>query len=258
MGSLPLSNLINVQAMDQSGAQSNTVAAVAGPGNGGFKYGEALQKALLFYEAQRSGKLVGNSIPTRLPWRGDSQMLDGKDHNIDLTGGWVDAGENVKFIFPMTEAVSMIAWGGIEYKSAYTASGQMPWLLNQLRWANDWFIKAHPSANVFYGQVGGGDADHKYWGPVETTNLDGLGSPIDANQPTVRPSYAISAGCNGADLADGAAAAMAASSIVFRQNGDAAYADTLLSHATQLDSFAHANLGDNSACITDAVNYYKS
>src|ERR1051325_5505545 len=145
-------------------------AATAGPGNGGFNYAEALQKAILFYEEQRSGRLSTSSIPTRISWRGDSQLQDGQDVGLDLTGGWVDAGDNVKFAFPMSEAVSVLAWGAIEYPSAYTSSGQMVWLQNQLRWANDWFIKAHPSANVFSGQVGNGGSDHSYWAAVETTN----------------------------------------------------------------------------------------
>ncbi len=77
-------------------------AATAGPGNAGFNYGEALQKAILFYEAQRSGKLSTASIPTRFTWRGDAQLQDGMDAGLDLTGGWVDAGDNVKYAFPMS------------------------------------------------------------------------------------------------------------------------------------------------------------
>src|SRR6187551_3615447 len=88
-----------------------------------------------------------------------------------------------------------------------------PCLKNQLRWANDWFIKAHPSANVFYGQVGLGSADHSYWSAIETTNLTTLSGPTAAGQPTTRPAYAITTACGGgSDLAGGVAAAMAASS----------------------------------------------
>ena len=51
-------------------------------GTGKFNYGEALQKSLLFYELQRSGKLPEN---TRCNWRGDSGLTDGADNNVDLT-----------------------------------------------------------------------------------------------------------------------------------------------------------------------------
>jgi endoglucanase len=62
--------------------------ATAGP----FNYAEALQKAVLFYEAQHSGpKPAWN----RLDWKGNSALNDGKDAGLDLTGGWYDAGDNV-------------------------------------------------------------------------------------------------------------------------------------------------------------------
>lgn len=51
-----------------------------------YNYTEVIEKSLLFYEAQRSGKLPANN---RIPWRGDS-MLDDKDGDIDLTGGYFD------------------------------------------------------------------------------------------------------------------------------------------------------------------------
>lgn len=46
---------------------------------------QSLQLSILFYEAQRSGKMPKNK---RVPWRFDSEMDDGKDVGVDLTGGW--------------------------------------------------------------------------------------------------------------------------------------------------------------------------
>ena len=48
-----------------------------------FNYGEALQKAILFYEAQRSGPVPAWN---RLDWKGPSALQDGKDAGLDLTG----------------------------------------------------------------------------------------------------------------------------------------------------------------------------
>lgn len=46
--------------------------------NGDFNYKEALTKAVIFFEAQRSGQLTNS----RLSWRGDSALDDGKLANV--------------------------------------------------------------------------------------------------------------------------------------------------------------------------------
>ena len=72
------------QATTQSTTQSTTPmsSSTQTPGDGqGFKpnypakyeYGEVLNLSLLFYEAQRSGKLPADN---RVPWRGDSALDD--------------------------------------------------------------------------------------------------------------------------------------------------------------------------------------
>jgi hypothetical protein len=43
------------------------------------EYGEALTKSLLYFEAQRSGKLPSNQ---RVKWRGDSGLHDGSDGGV--------------------------------------------------------------------------------------------------------------------------------------------------------------------------------
>jgi hypothetical protein len=53
----------------------------------GYNYGQALYLSSLFYEAQRSGRLPPDN---RIPWRGDSALDDGKDNDVDLSGGWFD------------------------------------------------------------------------------------------------------------------------------------------------------------------------
>ncbi|WP_405095051.1 glycoside hydrolase family 9 protein [Micromonospora sp. NBC_01412] len=206
-----------------------------------FNYAEALQKSLFFYEAQQSGR---KPAWNRVSWRGDSALTDGSDVGVDLTGGWYDAGDHVKFGFPMAFSTTMLAWGAVEYRAGYVASGQLSHLLNNLRFVNDYLVKAHPAPNVLYGQVGKGDDDHKWWGPAEV-------------MPMARPAYKIDASCGGADLAGETAAAMAASSMVFRPT-DAAYADKLLAHAKQLYTFADTVRRSYHECITDATSFYRS
>ncbi|ANZ41122.1 endoglucanase [Lentzea guizhouensis] len=213
-------------------------ASVAAPA---FNYAEALQKSVWFYDAQRSGVLPRDN---RVSWRADSAVRDGSDVGLDLSGGFYDAGDHVKFGLPFAFSMSMLAWGAVENRAAYAGSGQLPHLMANLRWGTDWIIKAHPSPNVVYGQVGAGNPDHAWWGSAEV-------------MPMARPSYKVDASCPGSDLAGEYAAAMASASMVFRDT-DPAYATTLLTHAKQLFTFADTYRGKYSSCITDAATFYNS
>ena len=44
-------------------------------------------KSILFYDAQRSGKLP---VDNPIIWRGDSALGDKGNNGEDLTGGWYD------------------------------------------------------------------------------------------------------------------------------------------------------------------------
>lgn len=211
------------------------------PGGAAFNYGEVLQKAMFFYDTQRSGALPADF---RVQWRGDSGLQDGADVGLDLTGGFHDAGDHVKFTLPMLSAMTLLSWGGIEYPAGYSASGQTKYLLDNIRWGMDWVMKAHPSPNVFYAQVGEGGPDHSYWGPPETMT-------------TPRRSFAVTAAKPGSEVAAEAAAALSAASVLFRST-DPAYADRLLVHARQLFTFADTYQGSYSNSVPDASQYYRS
>lgn len=206
-----------------------------------YNYAEVLQKSMFFYECQESGEL---SADNRVNWRGNSAMQDGADVGHDLTGGWYDAGDHVKFNFPMAFSATALAWGAIDFKNGYVSSGQLPYVKRNLRWVNDYFIKCHTAPNELWGQVGNGGADHAWWGSAEVMQMDRPAYKIDASQP-------------GSDLAAETAAAMAAASIVF-QSDDPAYSTTLIAHAKELYSFADNYRGVYSESITDAAGYYHS
>uniref|UniRef100_A0A6N2N3R6 cellulase n=1 Tax=Salix viminalis TaxID=40686 RepID=A0A6N2N3R6_SALVM len=53
-----------------------------------------------------AGKLVNN----RIAWRGDSVLLDGIGMNLDLSKGMYDAGDLMKFGFPMAFPATMLSW----------------------------------------------------------------------------------------------------------------------------------------------------
>ncbi|MBQ4819027.1 glycoside hydrolase family 48 protein [Aquimarina sp. MMG016] len=206
-----------------------------------FNYGEALQKSLLFYEAQQSGKLPSWN---RVSWRADSALDDGSDVGLDLTGGWYDAGDHVKFNFPMAYSVTTLAWGGIEFKDAYARAGQLNILKRNLRFVTDYFLKCHTGPQELWGQVAAGGIDHAWWGAAEVN-------------PQPREAFKISGANGGSDLAGETAAALAAVSILLKDD-DPAYSARLLQSAIELYDYADSVREAYSNSITDAAGFYRS
>lgn len=208
-------------------------------GTGDYNYGEALQKSLLFYELQRSGVLPEQ---TRCNWRGDSGLTDGADNNLDLTGGWYDAGDHVKFNLPMAYSAAMLGWSVYEDRESYKQSGQLEYVLGDIKWVTDYLIKCHPEDEVFYYQVGDGNADHSWWGPCEVMTMN-------------RPSYCVTKDNPGSAVVGEAAAALAVASIVF-EDTDKEYAALCLEHAKSLYAFSDSTRSDSG--YTAANGFYNS
>lgn len=122
----------------------------APPVPGPFNYNEVLRKSILFYEAQRAGRLPATN---RIPWRKSATLRDGADVGVDLSGGWFDAGDFVKFGFPMASSVTVLTWGLLKYKEAYIAAGELKSMLDCIKWPLDYFMKAHTSKFELYVQV---------------------------------------------------------------------------------------------------------
>ncbi|CAL5052254.1 unnamed protein product [Urochloa decumbens] len=162
-------------------------------------YSDALRKSILFFEGQRSGRLP----PTqRLRWRQDSALHDGADAGVDLTGGYYDAGDNVKFGFPMAFTATLISWGLIDFGRTFGA--QEPHARDALRWATDYLLKATSTPGTVYVQVGDASRDHSCWERPEDMDTPRTVYKVDASHP-------------GSDVAGESAAALAAASIVFRR-----------------------------------------
>ena len=210
-------------------------------GTSEYNYGEALQKSIMFYDLQRSGDLPDGF---RCNWRGDSCLNDGKDAGLDLTGGFFDAGDNVKFNLPMSYSMSILAWSVVENRKEYEESGQLEYILDNIRWGNDYFIKCHPEPDVYYYQVGDGNADHGWWGACEVVETQ-----------MKRPSYKVDLNNGGSTVAAGTAASLASCAVVF-QKTDPAYAEKCLKHAKELYAYAEKVKSDSG--YTAANGFYQS
>ncbi|KAI4963314.1 hypothetical protein ZWY2020_015039 [Hordeum vulgare] len=191
-------------------------------------YREALSKSLLYFEAQRSGRLPYNQ---RVRWRGHSGITDGLQQGVDLVGGYYDAGDHVKFGLPMAFTVTMLSWGAIEFGDDIAAAGEWQHTLEAIKWGTDYFIKAHTEPFVYWAAAGGHD-------DVAEGVPGGQGEP-------------------GSDLVAETAAALAAASIVFRASNPH-YSDILLHHAKQLFEFGDRYRGNYDSSIAEVRSFYAS
>lgn len=192
-----------------------------------YDYGDALQKSIMFYEFQKSGKLPEDQ---RNNWRGDSGLTDGADVGLDLTGGMYDCGDHVKFNLPMAYTSTMLAWSYLDSTDVYKTTGQDTYLLENIRWINDYLMKCHPEKDVYYFQVGDGGLDHASWTAAEVMQMKRPAYKVDLNQP-------------GSAVCGEAAASLAACSMIYK-NTDPEYAATCLQHAKELFSLAEKMKGD--------------
>lgn len=135
--------------------------AAALPHHGPAKhdYRDALTKSILFFEGQRSGRLPPSQ---RVSWRRSSGLSDGSSVKVDLTGGYYDAGDNVKFGFPLAFSSTMLAWSVLEFGGMM--KGELQHARDAVRWGSDYLLKATAHPDTVYVQVGDAGKDHACWG----------------------------------------------------------------------------------------------
>ncbi|XAR62834.1 Cellulase [Bertholletia excelsa] len=208
-------------------------ASVQGQRNPNYR--EALAKSILFFQGQRSGRLPAIQ---EISWRSTSALSDGRVAHVDLTGGYYDAGDNVKFNFPMAFTTTMLSWGVLEY-----GNRMGPELGNAraaIRWATDYFLKcATATPGKLYVGVGDPNVDHKCWERPE-------------DMDTARSVFSVSPSNPGSDVAGETAAALAAASIVFRRL-DPKYSSLLLRTARNVMQFAIQFRGSYSDSLGSVV-----
>ncbi|KAL1916704.1 uncharacterized protein VTP21DRAFT_5408 [Calcarisporiella thermophila] len=207
-------------------------------------YAQLLNYSLLFFEAQKAGKLPPGY---RIPWRQDSVLDDGRDEGVDLSGGFFDAGNHLKFTLPLAYTLSFMAWGALDSWEGYALAGQMEWLRDVLKWGADWLVKAHPKPNVLFVQVGDGHVDNGFFGK-------------DVDIPKPRPAFKVDEKNHGTDVAAGTAAAFASVAMVFRDLfNETEYADLLLKHAEEVYNFAEMEpYTFYSDSVPQARDFYRS
>ncbi|KAH9794633.1 Endoglucanase 8 [Citrus sinensis] len=197
-------------------------------------YHRALHMSILFFEGQRSGRLPPDQ---RVKWRRDSALHDGATSGVDLTGGYYDAGDNVKFGFPMAFTTTMLSWSIIDFGK--NMGPELKYAIKAVKWGTDYLLKATAKPGVVYVQVGDAFSDHNCWERPE-------------DMDTLRTAYKIDVSHPGSDVAGETAAALAAASIVFRSR-DPRYSRLLLSRAIEVFEFADRHRGAYSSSLHHVV-----
>lgn len=74
------------------------------------------------------------------------------DFQVDLVGGYYDAGDNVKFGLPMAFTTTLLAWSVIEFGS--NMHNQIEHAKAAVRWGSDYLLKAAATTpDTLYVQV---------------------------------------------------------------------------------------------------------
>ena len=233
-------------------------------------YKRALWMTTRFYGAQRCG-IGPNWLLMEHPnpeYRNSfTHDVDASSNDYNLEGGWFDCGDHVTFgqtffysAYLLAKAYSMFPCGfhdlynGKSYID-YTVSGNwdmdgglpdgIPDLLEELKYATDWMIKATPDASTFYYQKGEGAKDHKAWvtaGKMSTLPVDSGGEPRKIYK---NPDDGV--------MASFAAATLAVMSRVYKKY-DPDYAQQCLDHARF--AYSYAKPRKNNAAGSGDGGYY--
>ena len=66
-------------------------------------------------------------------------------------GGYYDAGDNVKFGFPLAFSATMLAWSVLEFGGMM--KGELQHARDAVRWGSDYLLKATSHPDTVYVQV---------------------------------------------------------------------------------------------------------
>ena len=84
--------------------------------------------------------------------------------------------------YPIANSVYMNKYS-LHVQTQPMLAGCLDYGRQTVKWATDYFLKAHTAPNEFYGQVGLGHLDHAFWGRPEDMTMARPAFKIDASNP---------------------------------------------------------------------------
>lgn len=204
------------------------------------EYADVNNKSVYFFGAQRSGN-THNWLTQQHSGSKVSFVKDGLALGRDLSGGWHDAGDFIKFTLTIASSSygllkSYDAWPlsfSDEYDFDHNAGANgIPDVLDQVKVATDYLIKTYLNQDSVVSRVGG-DQDHSHW-----TTSPMMSSYTTAKGGGSRPVYFETKG----DIAGKAAASLALMSRLYRPFSPS-YADSAFDIAEKMFDYALAHRG---------------
>ena len=220
-----------------------------------YNFAKLLQESLYFYDGNMCGTDVDEN--SAFSWRGNCHTYDShvtyNGKTVDVSGGYHDAGDHVKFGLPQGYAATVLALGYYQFADAYDELGQTAHFNTIMDYFCDYFTRCTiykegtDTVEAFCYQVGDGDSDHAKWEAPE-------------GQTIGRPAFFATTSNPATDEVSVAVAALALQAANYQKQGGA---EALLKSKAYLktaeDLFAFAKKCSNKQVATQGASpFYKS
>ena len=223
-------------------------------------YYEALAMSLYFYDSNACGTGITDGP---LTWRGDCHTYDANasvgsldsslrsvvdpdgDGKVDVSGGWHDAGDHIKFNLTIGFGLSSLGISEYLNEGIYAKAGARDHLEYEMRWGADYLMKTtflDDSGKVVAvaGTVADGNVDHGIWTAPEVQTYE-------------RPIYWLTASKNNSAVCGEMACGLLASAYVL-QKSDPDYSAKCIKYAKALIDFGTKNRSNN----CDGMSFYST
>ena len=220
-----------------------------------YNFAKLLQESLYFYDGNMCGTDVDEN--SAFSWRGNCHTYDShvtyNGKTVDVSGGYHDAGDHVKFGLPQGYAATVLALGYYQFADAYDELGQTAHFNTIMDYFCDYFTRCTiykegtDTVEAFCYQVGDGDSDHAKWEAPE-------------GQTIGRPAFFATTSNPATDEVSVAVAALALQAANYQKQGGAealAKSKAYLKTAEDLFDFAK-NCSNKQVATQGASPFYKS
>ena len=220
-----------------------------------YNFAKLLQESLYFYDGNMCGTGVDEN--SAFSWRGNCHTYDSyvtyNGKTVDVSGGYHDAGDHVKFGLPQGYAATVLALGYYQFADAYDELGQTAHFNTIMDYFCDYFTRCTiykegtDTVEAFCYQVGDGDSDHAKWEAPE-------------GQTIGRPAFFATTSNPATDEVSVAVAALALQAANYQKQGGAealAKSKAYLKTAEDLFDFAK-NCSNKQVATQGAAPFYSS